>query len=111
MERAAQLNPKSLWVYRAKLQYAQTPEEQLATLSQINRTFPLASPSFYWQQAQLALQLGRKEEAIAALEAGLKHFPPGFRPAGVPLGQGIQKTYRDWSVEAPALLRQLQSER
>lgn len=111
LETAAQLNPKSLWVYRAKLQYAQTPEEQLATLSQINRMFAFASPSFYWQQAQLALQLGRKEEAVAALEAGLKHFPPGLRPAGVPLGQGIEEAYRDWSVEAPALLRQLQSER
>ena len=111
LQQAAHHNPKSLWVYRAKLQYAQTPEEQLAALSQINRTFPFASPSYYWQQAQLAVQLGRKEEAIAALEAGLKRFPTGFRPASTPLGEQNQKTYQDWSLQAPALLKELQSER
>ncbi|MCS7069196.1 MAG: O-antigen ligase family protein [Meiothermus sp.] len=109
LEKAARLNPKSLWVYRAKLQFAQTPEEQLATLSQINRAFPLASPSYYLQQARLAAQLGRKAEAIAALEAGLKRFPPGIRPAGTPLDEQVRKSYQDWSVQAPELLKELQS--
>lgn len=109
LERAAQHNPKSLWVYRVKLQHAQTLEEQLAVLSQINRFFAYASPDYYWQQAQVALQLGRKEEAIAALEAGLERFPPGFRPAGIPLGQGYDKIYRNWSEQAPVLLGKLKN--
>jgi len=109
LDRAAQLNPKSLWVYRARLQYAQTAEEQLAILAQINRIFTYASPTYYLQQARLAAQLGRREEAIAALKAGLNRFPPGFRPAGVPLGQELQRIYQDWSAQAPALLVKLQS--
>jgi O-antigen ligase len=107
--RAAELNPKSLWVYRAMLQHAQSPEEQLTILTQINRTFALASPGFYLQQARLAAQLERKEDAVAALQAGLKRFPPGMRPAGVPMGQQIYQTYQDWGLQAPALLKELQA--
>lgn len=109
LERAAQLNPKSLWVYRVKLQHAQTLAEQLAVLSQINRSFPFASPDYYWQQVQVALQLGRREEAIAALEAGLERFPPGFQPAGIPLGQEYDRIYRNWSKQAPVLLGELKN--
>jgi len=110
LNKATQFNPKSLWVYRAKLQYAATPQEKLEVLRTLTRQFPLASPVYYLQRAQIALGLGFKDEAKQTLETGLKHFPPGFKPAGVPFGDSIYQLYENWSLEAPRLLKSLQNQ-
>ncbi|MDX2007814.1 MAG: O-antigen ligase family protein [Meiothermus sp.] len=108
LEQAAHLNPNSLWVYRAQLQYAQTPNEQLEVLRQLNQKFPLGSPLYYLQQAKLERQLGHNAQAIAVLERGLSRFPADFRPAGVPLGDSVYQGYIRWGQEAPQLLQELQ---
>ena len=110
LEQTALLNPNSLWVYRAQLQYAQTPDQQLEVLRRINQKFPLASPLYYLQQAELERQLGFKAEAITVLENGLKRFPPDFRPAGVPLGDSVYQGYVRWGKEAPKLLKELKKD-
>jgi hypothetical protein len=110
LERVVELNPKSLWAYRTRLRYAQTSVEQLEILRSINARFPLAGPWFYLQQAELATQLGLQDEAIAALHTGLNHFPTDFRPAGIPLGDSIYKQYEAWSLKAPSMLKQLETQ-
>lgn len=110
LKRAARLNPRSIWVYRAQLQYAQTPQEKLPVLRKINKAFPLAGPWFYLQRAEAAKELGLKAEAIESLQEGLKRFPTDFRPAGIPLGDAVYKQYDEWRIKAPALLRELEAQ-
>jgi O-antigen ligase len=108
LEQAAVFNPQSFWVYRAKLQNVQNPTQRLEVLRKVTQNFPLASPLYYLEQANLARQLGYKDEAIVTLQKGLGIFPPGFRPAAVPLGDAIYEVFAQWELAAPALLKQLQ---
>lgn len=110
LARAAELNPKSIWVRRAQLQHAESLQERLEALRAINRQFPLAGPWFYLQQAETAIELGLNPEAIEALRAGLERFPPNFKPAGIPLGDAVYKQYEEWGQKAPVLLRQLEAQ-
>lgn len=110
LARAAELNPKSIWVRRAQLQYAESPQERLEALRTINQQFPLAGPWFYLQRAEVTIELGLKPEAIEALRAGLERFPPNFKPAGIPLGDAVYKQYEEWGQKAPVLLRQLEAQ-
>lgn len=110
LARAAELNPKSIWVRHAQLQYAESPQERLEALRTINQQFPLAGPWLYLQQAEVAIELGLKPEAIEALRAGLVRFPPNFKPAGIPLGNSVYKQYEEWGQKAPALLEKLEAQ-
>lgn len=110
LTRAAELNPKSIWVLRLQLQYAESPQERLEVLRAINQRFPLAGPWFYLQRAEVAIELGLKPEAIEALRAGLERFPPNFKPAGIPLGNSIYKQYEEWGQKAPVLLEKLEAQ-
>ena len=42
---------------------------------ELARRFPYAREGFYLAWAVAALALGRREEALEALERGLRHFP------------------------------------
>lgn len=110
LKQAEELNPKSLWVCRSKLQYATSDFERLEVLRQINHKFPVSGPGFYLEHARIAAQLAYKAEAIETLQIGLRIFPIGFKPAGVPLGDSINKAYKEWEKTAPKLLAQLKSQ-
>lgn len=110
LDKTAQFNPNSLWVYRTRLQYAQDPQDQLQILRLINQKFPLASPQYYLQQARLEAQINLKAEAIQTLKTGLQRFPPDLKPAGVPFGDSVYLAYERWGLEAPALLQKLQTQ-
>lgn len=108
LERAAGLNPKSLWVYRAWLGYAQTPAERERLLERILEVFPLANPLDYLELARLKAARGEKEAAIRTLQTGLARFPPGFQgyQAANFFGR-LSAIYDTWEREAPRLLREL----
>ncbi len=110
LKRATLLNPKSLWVYRAQLASAQTVPERLSVLNQIVQIFPYGNQRFYWEKAILEVESGVRLEAITTLELGLARFPVDRVPAGVPFGDGIYKAYKEWTVNAPALLARLKSQ-
>lgn len=109
LQGAAQLNPQSIWVYRAMLNNTKVPSERLDLLQIVNRKFPLYSPNYYLEQAQLSYQLGQTELAKQTLEQGLKVFPPDLNPAGVPFfNDSNAKIYKAWLDGANALKAKLQ---
>jgi O-antigen ligase len=103
---AERLNPKSVWVWQARLQYAGTPPERLRILREIATRFPLLAADLYLEWAKTAITVGNKTEAIQALQVGLQRFPPGLTPAGAPLTK--QNGYSDWLSEAQKMLSKLQ---
>ncbi len=104
LDKAAQRNPKSLWVWRARLEGA-TGQERLHLLREVTQRFPLVSPGYYLERARLAWALGFPEEAIATLEQGLAHFPPGFKVYQAANFFGaLSPVYQEWEEEAPRLL-------
>jgi O-antigen ligase len=105
LETAKRLNPKSLWVDNLRLEGTQAPLERLEVLREITSAYPLASTSYFLDEARVAAGLGLKPEAIATLERGLKFFPVGSVSAGVPL-RGVDPL-EAWSREAPELLETL----
>ncbi|RDI96164.1 O-antigen ligase domain-containing protein [Meiothermus sp. QL-1] len=109
LEQATLRNPKSLWVYRLRLDEAREASERRALLEKIVRTFPLASPLYYLELAQLLAGSGLKEEARRVLEVGLQHFPLDFRgyePANF-FGL-LSPAYQRWREEAPRLRARLE---
>jgi O-antigen ligase len=103
---AERFNPKSVWVWQARLSEASSSSEKLKTLREINQKFPIMNPNTYLTWAKEAIVAGKRSEAIEALELGLRHFPVGFRPPGVPLEK--VNWYADWLSEANKMLSELQ---
>lgn len=99
-------NPLSAWVDLEAYHFAQHPQTKLYWLEQINQQFPLESPFNYLAEAQLAWQLGDREQALEAIQHGLQRFPKELRPAKVPfLSEGW---YRSWLQQAEALCQQIE---
>lgn len=108
LEQAAQLNPQSIWVYRALLDNTQNPSNRLDLLQRINQKFPLYAPTYYLEQAQLAYQAGQTDLALETLQRGLKVFPPDLNPAGVPLFNDANAiAYKAWIDGANSLLMKI----
>jgi O-antigen ligase len=106
LQDAERLNPMSVWVWQARLQYAETPPERLKILREIGTRFPLQHPDQYLEWAKTAVRVGDKAEAIRVLRLGLERFPPNLHPAGVPLEK--VNWYADWLSEAKKMLSELQ---
>lgn len=110
LSEAARLNPKSLWVYRVRLEYARAPEEKMKLLQKIIEVFPLANPIYYLQLAELATDLNQPSKAIQVLELGLSRFPPDFK--GYQSGNffgALTPSYETWRTKAPELLERLKN--
>ncbi|WP_244403993.1 O-antigen ligase family protein [Meiothermus ruber] len=108
LSEAERLNPKSLWVYRIRLERARAPEEKMQLLQQIIEVFPLANPIYYLQLAELATDLNQPSKAIQVLELGLSRFPPDFK--GYQSGNffgALTPSYETWRTKAPELLERL----
>ncbi|MCL6531491.1 MAG: O-antigen ligase family protein [Meiothermus ruber] len=112
LNEVGQLNPKSLWVYRVRLERARVPEEKMQLLQQIIEVFPLANPIYYLQLAELATDLNQPSKAIQVLELGLSRFPPDFK--GYQSGNffgALTPSYETWRTKAPELLERLKNAR
>lgn len=107
-QRAVELNPKSLWAWRLLTEQVAEPGEMLVARRDLVQKFPLAAPDLYLDWAEAALAADRPGEARDAIRAGLVVFPPGFSPAGVPLG-GRADSYIKWLDEARRILTSTES--
>lgn len=105
LDTAATHNPKSVWVLRARVNYADTDQNKLDWLREANRQYPVYSPYYRLEQAKLADKLGHREEAIDVLKKGLERFPPELQVTA-----SSRPSYAIWSEEAPKLLRQMESQ-
>jgi O-antigen ligase len=103
-ERAVELNPRSAWAWQLLAEQSREPAERLEATRELARRFPLMSPANYLRWAEAALEVGEVGEARTAVLAGLEVFPPGFSPAGVPMG-GRAASHRAWLEAADRILR------
>ena len=95
--------PRSVWAWTLAYTAAPNDEVRLAAIREAATRFPLASPNVYLAWAKLASASARPGEARHALQVGLRHFPPGLAPAGVPL-RNTQRSYADWVSRAEAMV-------
>ena len=106
LDRLDRLYPKSLWVRTLRRSTSETDAERLAVDQSIAADFPLASPDVYLDWARLAVSMGDTDQARLALQTGLRNFPSGAAPAGVPL-RSASSQYATWISAATTMLGQL----
>lgn len=105
LSEAARLNPKSLWVFNSQLKYTESPEEKIEILKKILDIFPMASPAYYLQLAELLVQNHQRQQALRVLKEGLRIFPTDFtayKPGN--FFGALDPIYRTWQTRAPELM-------
>ncbi|HEX7003127.1 MAG TPA: O-antigen ligase family protein [Trueperaceae bacterium] len=109
LHRARQLYPLSSWVVRAEQRYIESPDERLALAREFASRFPYQHPENYLDWANAALAIGRHEEAITAVNAGLEVFPADEYPYGE--RRMTPERYAQWIEDANAILATASSDR
>jgi O-antigen ligase len=104
-QRAVELNPQSVWARQLLADTASDPVERLGATRELAQRYPLMTPANYLRWARAALEAGRPEEARQAVFAGLRIFPAGFTPAGVPMG-GRAASHQEWLEAAGRILEE-----
>lgn len=105
LERAAELNPSSLWVLQLSKAYARTPNELLAVTREIAVRFPYQHPRNFTAWAEAALEVGDVAEARLALQKGFEYFAPDRYPYGE--DRMPPEIYEEWVASAQELLASL----
>jgi O-antigen ligase len=75
LQEAQRRYPLSPWPLVLALRQEPDPKTRLEVARELAQRFPYAREGFYLAWAEAALALGRREEALEALERGLRHFP------------------------------------